>query len=147
MNKSAVDRLASWRPLGLLTDLVHAVADIAAGVDENRATLQRLEIAMTDVSGVLNQVADGLRGPLSTSITALIAERDQLAAQNATLTGEDVAESAAAADVKAAFDQVAAKFAPVDEVPDVPVLPEPTPVDPAPVDEPAVDEPPAPDAA
>jgi len=102
---------------------------------------------MTDqITTTLTEVADGLRGPLATSITALLAERDELAGRVATLEGTEVEQSAAAADVKAAFADVAAKFGPVDEVPDVDPLPEgPSGEEPAaPVDEPATD--PVPDA-
>lgn len=81
------------------------------------AKLTELEMKMADVSNVLNEVAAGLRGPLATSIQALIAE-------NAELRGEDEAESAAAADVRSAFDEVAAVFAPA-ELPDVEPLPAP----------------------
>lgn len=91
-------------------------------------TLSRLEQKMTDVSQVLNDVADGLSGPLATSIRELIAE-------NASLRGEDAAESAAAGNVKVAFDNVAALFAPAD-LPNVPDLPPgdpfPSSTDPAP---------------
>jgi len=132
--EARAERLATWRPLGFLQDLVHTVADTWRVVDENHAALIRLENKMADVSGVLNQVADGLRGPLATSITELLAERDRLAADNATLSGEDAAESTAAANVRSAFDGVAALFAPVDEVPDVEPLPEPAPVEETPGD-------------
>jgi hypothetical protein len=121
MNKAAVDRLAAWRPLGLLTDLVHTIADIATGVDENRTTLQRLEMKMADNSALLNQVADGLTN-LGPAISALVAE-------NASLRGEDTAESAAASRVKEGFDHVAGLFTTAPEVPDVQPLP---PVDEAP---------------
>jgi hypothetical protein len=86
--------------------------------------IKGLRKLMADVSHVLNEVADGLRGPLATSIQDLINENASLREQNATLSGEDAAESEAAANVKAAFDEVAAKFAPVEEVPDVPPLDE-----------------------
>lgn len=83
--------------------------------------ITRLESKMADVSEVLNEVAAGLRGPLASSIQALIAENSTLAARNAELEGEDVAESSAASDVKAAFDEVAGVFA-APELPDVPEL-------------------------
>lgn len=91
--------------------------------------LMTVEATMADVSQVLNEVAAGLRGPLATSIQALIASEAAARARVAELEGEDVAESAAAADVKAAFDEVAGVFA-APELPDVPELPaepEPTP--------------------
>jgi hypothetical protein len=80
------------------------------------AKLTELENKMADVSLVLNEVAEGLRGPLATSIQELLAE-------NAALRGEDAAESEAAANVRAAFDEVAAVFAP-DDLPDVDPLPQ-----------------------
>lgn len=86
---------------------------------------------MADTSALLNEVADGLRGPLATSITELIAENQRLAADNATLSGEDAAESSAAANVRSAFDEVAGKFTAAPEVPDVAPLPEPAPNPPA----------------
>jgi hypothetical protein len=89
-----------------------AIAEFRAEVMDQ---LREMKSQMADVSNVLNEVADGLRGPLATSIQELIAE-------NAALKGEDAAESTAAANVKAAFDEVASKFTPVDEVPDVPPL-------------------------
>ncbi len=119
------NRLATWTPLRALQDLVHVVADTWRLAGENHARLTRLETLMTDVSGVLNQVADGLRGPLATSIQELIAENQRLATDNATLSGEDAAESSAADNVKSAFDGVAALFTPVPDVPDVDPLPEP----------------------
>lgn len=119
------ERLATWRPLGLLQDLVHTVADTWRLAGENHDRLTRLETLMTDVSGVLNQVADGLRGPLATSITELIAENQRLADQNAELTGEDTAETTAADNVRSAFGDVAGLFTQTD-VPDVPPIEEPT---------------------
>lgn len=86
------------------------------------------------ITQTLTDVAAGLRGPLATSITALLAERDQLAARNAELEGTEVAQSTAAADVRSAFDEIAGKFAPVADVPDVDPLPE-APAEPTPVDE------------
>jgi hypothetical protein len=124
-------RLVAWTPLRNLTDFVRVTTDSWRLAAENNTLLKRLETAMADVSGLLNEVADGLRGPLATSITELVAERDRLASENASLKGEDVAESTAAQAVKAAFDEVAAKFSQAPEVPDVDPLPEPTP-EPAP---------------
>src|SRR5690349_5902834 len=123
MSKAAADRLAAWRPLGFLTDLVHVVADTRLLVDENRTILNRLEGLMADVSQLLNEVADGLRGPLATSINDLIASEAAARAEAAQLRGEDVAESDAAANVKAAFDEVASKFSASPDVPDVAPLP------------------------
>lgn len=73
---------------------------------------------MADNSALLNDIAVGLSGPLAGSIQALIAE-------NATLRGEDAAESAAAQNVKSAFDSVASLFAADPEAPAVEPLPEP----------------------
>lgn len=95
------------------------IEELADSVEHLRLEMvsefRRLWEKMADVSNVLNEVADGLRGPLATSIQDLIAE-------NASLRGEDAAESTAAANVKAAFDEVAGKFTPVEEVEDVPPL-------------------------
>jgi hypothetical protein len=120
MSRAAADRLSSWKPLSTLTDLVHTIADTWRLVDENRTILNRLESLMADTSALLNEVAAGLRGPLATSIQDLIAE-------NASLRGEDTAETGAAANVKAAFDELAGKFTADPSTPDVP------PLDPAPV--------------
>jgi ABC-type transporter Mla subunit MlaD len=107
--------LAAW--------LRHLIA-LPRRVAEIRTDMKGL-LAMADqITTTLTEVADGLRGPLATSITALLAERDQLAARNAELEGTEATQSAAADDVRAAFADVAAKFAPVAEVPDVPELPE-----------------------
>lgn len=112
---------APWRNAA---DTAAALARIESAVHTDLpAKFDHLETLMADVSALLNDVAAGLSGPLATSITELIAERDALAAQNAELTGEDVAESAAATNVKTAFDGVAALFAPA-ELPDVEPLPE-----------------------
>jgi hypothetical protein len=70
-------RLVAWTPLRNLTDFVRVTTDSWRLAAENNTLLKRLETAMADVSGLLNEVADGLRGPLATSITALLAERDQ----------------------------------------------------------------------
>lgn len=129
MSKAAADRLAAWTPLRVLTDLARTVADTWRIADENRSTLTRMESLMADTSALLNEVADGLRGPLATSIQELIAE-------NASLKGEDAAESTAAQNVKAAFDELAGKFTSDPSTPDVPPL-DPAPVEPAPVAEPS----------
>lgn len=114
--------LAPWRNA---TTTAAALARIETAVHTIPADIDHLETLMADVSALLNEVADGLSGPLATSINELIAERDALAAQNAALTGEDVAESEAAGRVKSAFDAVASKFTATPEVPDVEPLPEP----------------------
>jgi hypothetical protein len=129
-------------------------ADSAAG----KIALARIEDqltaigeAMADNSALLNEVAEGLRGPLLTSVTDLIASEKaalarvaELEGRNAELEGEDAGESAAAQAVRSAFDGLAAKFADDPEAPDVQPLPEPepAPVDPTPTpDEPAPVEP------
>ena len=76
------------------------------------------------ITQTLNDVADGLRGPLATSITELIASEKAARERVAELEGTEVVQSAAADNVKSAFAEVAAKFTPVAEVPDVPELPE-----------------------
>jgi hypothetical protein len=76
------------------------------------------------ITQTLNEVAEGLRGPLATSITALIDSEAAARARVAELEGTETAQSTAANDVKVAFADVAARFAPVDEVPDVDPLPD-----------------------
>lgn len=87
------------------------------------ARLTNLEASMADTSALLTEVANGLRGPLYTSVQALIASEAAARAEAAELRGEDVAESAAAQDVRAAFSEVAGLFAAEPTVPDVPELP------------------------
>lgn len=88
------------------------------------AALEDLETKMDNITTTLNEVAEGLRGPLATSITDLIAERDALAVRNSELEGTEVEQGTAADAVRTAFADVASKFAPVAEVPDVEPLPE-----------------------
>lgn len=76
------------------------------------AKLQKLEYLMANVSDVLNQVADGLSGPLYSSVSALLAE-------NAELRGEDAGESEAAERVRSSFADISSLFA-APELPDVP---------------------------
>lgn len=78
---------------------------------------------MTDMSTVLDDIATKMRGPLATSITELVAENTRLRQENADLTDEDVAESAAAQNVVTAYNEVAGLFAPTDVPADVPTLP------------------------
>jgi hypothetical protein len=113
------ERVASW--WRDLTSLPRRVA-------ETHSRTERLLTMADNITTVLTEVADGLRGPLATSITALLAERDTLAARNAELEGAEAAQSTAADDVRRAFASVAGKFAPVEDVEDVPELPagEPT---------------------
>ncbi len=79
---------------------------------------------MADMSVVLDDIATKMRGPLASSIRELLAENQNLREQNASLTGEDVAESAAATNVVAAYDEVAGLFASPEVPADVPVLDE-----------------------
>lgn len=75
-----------------------------------------------DNSQMLNDVALGM--------IALGEVVGPLLAENAALRGEDAAESAAAGNVKSAFDGLAAKFTAEPSLPDVPPLepaPEPGP--------------------
>jgi hypothetical protein len=125
------ERLRIYRPVSD-ADTVHLLADVWRLVNENNNKITNLEALMADVSGVLNEVADGLRGPLATSITELIDENKRLAAEAAVARGEadalqaeDAGESAAAQNVRAAFDEVAAKFSADPGAPDVDPLPAP----------------------
>lgn len=92
-----------------------AVPDATTRIEHKLAELGDL---MADQSTLLNDIAAGLSGPLAGSIQVLIAE-------NAELRGEDAAESAAAQNVKSAFDSVASLFAAEPEAPAVEPLPEP----------------------
>lgn len=83
-----------------------------------------LKEMLMDNSQLLNDVAQGLND-MGPAISALLAE-------NASLRGEDTAESAAAGNVKTAFDGLASKFTAEPSLPDVPPV-EPTP-EPAPAD-------------
>jgi hypothetical protein len=112
-----LDRAAAW--LRDLIALPHRVAEL-------HTNTERLLSMADQITTTLTEVANGLRGPLATSITALLAERDTLAARNAELEGTEAEQSTAAEDVRTAFADVAAKFAPVSEVPDVEPLPEST---------------------
>jgi hypothetical protein len=93
-------------------------------VTEIHTRTERL-IAMADqITQTLTEVADGLRGPLTTSIIALIESERTALARVAELEGTEVPQSAAAADVRAAFGEVAGLLTPVAEVPDVEPLPD-----------------------
>lgn len=81
--------------------------------------LTALESRMADISGVLVELADQVRGPLQTSVQALIAERDALAAQVASQSGEEVAESAAVGQVRDAVDGLAGILNASPDAPDV----------------------------
>ncbi len=118
------------------TDHIRSDTDtLVAGQGKTNRTLERLEriiTAMADQSALLNSVADGLR-TLGGTIAALRDENTGLRARNAELEGEEVAESAATANVKAEFDKVAGLFTAEPDVPDVEPLPD------APVEEPPVE--------
>lgn len=92
---------------------------------EIRSKIEQMGMNMADVSQVLNDVATGLRDNLGPRIQDVLAENAALRVRNAELEGEDVAESEAAAAVKAAFDQVAGSFDQTDEAPTPEPLPEP----------------------
>lgn len=97
---------------------------------------------MADNSQALHDIADGLRS-LGQSLAGVLEENRQL-------RGEDAAESTAAEDVRAAFEDLRGKFEPVAEVPTPKPLPE-TPAGPeTPAETPAeapVDDPETPPAA
>lgn len=82
---------------------------------------------MADNSQALHDIADGLRS-LGQSLAGVLEENRQL-------RGEDAAESAAAEDVRAAFEDLRGKFEPVAEVP----TPEPLPEVPAEPETPSVE--------
>jgi hypothetical protein len=83
--------------------------------------IKEMVILMADQSVVLNDVAEKLRGPLASSVQALIQENADLRRSNAELSGEDVQESAATENVVSAFNEVSNLFEPA-ELPDVPPL-------------------------
>jgi hypothetical protein len=110
---------------------------------DTSATLLRLGEQMANLSEVLQEVAAGLRGPLATSILDLIASSEAKDRRIAELTGSDVEEDAAIADVRDAFGEVAGLFADDDVPADVEPLPETPAEEPAPapdVEEPAAEE-------
>jgi hypothetical protein len=120
-------RLAQWGAWRTLTDVVHTVADTWRLADESHSLLKRMEIAMADTSGLLNDVAAKLRDDVFPAVSDLLAENTRLAEENASLKGEDVRESAAAEAVRTRTDEVAALFTDSPDVPNVDPLPEPTP--------------------
>lgn len=77
-----------------------------------------------EITPVLESVAAGL-ADLAVSIGALIAENAQLRTRNAELEGTEATQSAAAADVKSRFDNVAGLLTAEPSAPDVDPLPEP----------------------
>ncbi len=80
--------------------------------------IEHLERFMADTSPVLNKLAEDLRAWGAGPFAALLADNARLAARNAELEGEDVAESSAADNAVSAFNDLTA---PVTESPDVPV--------------------------
>lgn len=73
---------------------------------------------MADVSPLLNQLATDLRAWAQGPFAELLAENARLAARNAELEGEDAAETGAAQNAVAAFNEITN---PVTESPEVPV--------------------------
>jgi len=142
MSKAAADRLAAWRPLGLLQDLAHCIADTRRIADENRTTLTRMESLMADQSDFLNGVAADM-AELQPAIVTLVDENASLRAQlaetegrNLALEAEDASETSAAQNVATRWNAIAERFTSTPEVPDVEPLPEPAPVEePTPGDE------------
>lgn len=78
----------------------------------------RMEKFMADVSPILNKLADDLRAWAAGPFAAVLQENATLKARNAELEGEDVAESSAADNAVAAFNELTN---PVTEAPEVPV--------------------------
>lgn len=109
----------------ILSDVQAATWGNARMLAEIRGKIEQMETAMADVSQVLNDVATGLRDNLGPRIQDVLAENAALRTRNAELEGEDVAESAAAENVRAAFDEVARAFDQTDEAPTPDPLPEP----------------------
>ena len=109
----------------VLSDVQAATWGNGRMLAEIRHKIDEMGMTMADVSQVLNDVATGLRDNLGPRIQDVLAENATLRSRNAELEGEDVAESEAAAAVKAAFDQVAAAFDGTDEAPTPDPLPEP----------------------
>lgn len=109
----------------LLSDVQAAAWGNGRILAEIRSKIEKMETDMADVSNVLNEVATGLRDRLGPRIQDVLAENATLRTRNAELEGEDVAESAAAENVKAAFDDVARAFDQTDEAPTPDPLPEP----------------------
>lgn len=109
----------------VLSDVQAAVWGNGRMLAEVRHKIDKMGMTMADVSQVLNDVATGLRDNLGPRIQDVLAENATLRSRNAELEGEDVAESEAAANVKAAFDDVARAFDGTDEAPTPEPLPEP----------------------
>lgn len=112
---SWLDRF-TW-PREAISDIQRDVVAIRVLLLEIPTRLNRLESAMADVSPLLNKLADDLRAWSAGPFADLLAENARLAARNAELEGEDAAESSAAENAAAAFNEL---VAPVSESPDVP---------------------------
>jgi paraquat-inducible protein B len=121
--------MSLWDRLFPTRQIVSEVRTLVRGntkmVAEIRGRIDSMGATMADVSDVLNGVAEGLRDRLGPAIRDVLAENAQLRNRNAELEGEDVAESAAASNVKSAFDDVARQFDGTDEAPTPDPLPEP----------------------
>jgi len=78
----------------------------------------QMEKFMADTSPLLNQLAEDLRAYAAGPLKALLEENVTLKARNAELEGEDLAETDAAGNAVAAFNELAN---PVTASPDVPV--------------------------
>jgi hypothetical protein len=77
---------------------------------------------MADISSALNQLRDDINGPLRAKVEALLARNTELEGQAAVQGAEEARESTAAADLRDAFNTLAARFDPAD-VPADPVPP------------------------
>lgn len=107
----------SWRDL---IALPRRVAEIYTDMKELVRTMA------DDITPVLTGVAQGL-ADLGPKLSALLAENAELRARNAELEGTEATQSAAATDVKAAYDNVAGLLTAEPSAPDVEPLPEPEP--------------------
>lgn len=112
------------------TAISNIQADMAAvrlTVLEIPTRLKKLETIMAADRDLLATIAEGLTA-LATPVSDLIASEAALRARVAELEGDAAADEAgdlaAAGSVKAAFDNLAGKFAAEPEVPDVEPLPE-----------------------
>ena len=105
----------TWRDL---ISLPRHVAEIRTNVKELIRTMA------DDITPVLTGVAQGL-ADLGPKLSTLLAENAELRARNAELEGTEATQSAAAADVKTAYDNVAGLLTAEPSAPDVDPLPEP----------------------
>ncbi len=126
----------TW-PREAISNLQADVMAIRLTVLQIPTQLNRMEKHMADVSPLLNKLAEDLRAFGAGPFAAVLAENTALKARNADLEGEDVAETGAAENAVAAFNELAN---PVTESPEVPVDIEPVEV---PTEEAPAEEPPA----